>query len=72
MEAQGITMTMKGKFYNTYMGRGEYALINVKHSNVIPKYLIMCIKVGKCMYCNWTIYSNTYTHMQMQIPCAMG
>jgi hypothetical protein len=27
-----------------------YALINVKQSNVIPEYLIMCIKVGECTY----------------------
>jgi hypothetical protein len=39
-----------------YLHGGGYALINVKHSNVIPEYLIMCIKVGECRYYNWTIY----------------
>ncbi len=68
MEAQGAVVTTKGMFYNSYMG-GGYALINVKHSNAIPEYLIMCIKVGECRYYNWTIYYGisipTYGYMQM-------
>jgi hypothetical protein len=47
----------------------EYALINIKHSNAIPEYPIMCIKVGECKYCNCTIYYRipilTYEYMQM-------
>jgi len=52
-------------------GGGEYALINVKHSNAILEYLIMCIKVGECKYYNWNIYYGipipTYGYIQMYL-----
>jgi hypothetical protein len=66
MEAQGVAMMMRGRFCNTHM-RGGYALINVKRWSA--KYIIMCIKVGECRYCSWTIYYQilipTYGYMQM-------
>jgi hypothetical protein len=70
MEAQGAIVKTRGMFYNTCMGVGQdYALINVKHSNAILEYLIMCINVGECRDCSWTIYYKipilTYEYMQM-------
>lgn len=47
-----------------HWGEGEYALVHVKHSNAIPEYSIMCIKVGECKYCSWTMEFQ-YLHMSI-------
>ncbi len=73
MEVQdAITMVRTSFAILAWWGVGEgakYALINVKPLNVIREYLIMCIKVGECKCCSWTIYCRiptpTYGYMKM-------